>query len=213
MIKITALIFDLGGVILNLDQNRTMEAFIQLGANTSHLQANRSLFNDLETGKISPDDFRQGLRSYLYNKVTTEEIDTAWNAMLLDLPVQRLQAIEKLKQVYRVYLFSNTNVIHLEFFYTYLQQHHPKLHWLSLFDCVYYSCHIGKRKPHKEAFDYLLQDAGLQASSCLFIDDSKENLEGATQAGIHTLWAKHPFDEPLQMELKRRLHELNGLTL
>lgn len=205
MIKITTLIFDLGGVILNLDQNRTLEAFKKLGANEEMLSAHQHLFTDVETGKITATQFLEAIKSLLDNKANEQEIEKAWNAMLLDIPMQRLQALAALKETYRICLFSNTNPLHIHHFHNYLQVAHPNSNWFGLFNRIYYSFEMGQRKPHQEAFEYLLKDAGYTASECLFIDDSAANIEGASLAGIHTLLAHQPFDETLQLELAQKI--------
>src|SRR4051794_37372836 len=112
------IIFDLGGVIINIDYKKTIAEFKRIGAFdfeilfTQHKQD--SLFDDFDTGKISAIEFRNQLRHKLDLPLKDEEIDNAWNAMLLDLPLDRLQFIKSLRDEYKVYLFSNTNAIHLK---------------------------------------------------------------------------------------------------
>ncbi|TAE89636.1 MAG: HAD family phosphatase [Bacteroidetes bacterium] len=210
--KITTLIFDLGGVILNLNQNLTWDAFKKLGANEELFAKHQSLFWDVETGKISGTQFLQTIAQLLDNKVDECDIEKAWNAMLLDLPKQRLEALAQLKQTYNICLFSNTNPIHIHHFNNYLQVAHANANWFGLFNHIYYSFEMGYRKPDKAAFEYLLKDAGYVAEACIFIDDTPANLEGASQVGIHTLLAQQPFDEELQLELQEKLNELSALA-
>lgn len=202
MTKITTIIFDLGGVILNLDQDRTLRAFNRLGADLDSINAMSTVFADFETGKINADDFRQAMITHLKGTATAEEIDAAWNAMLLDLPLERLTYLKFLRKNFNVHLLSNTNSIHIDAFNKYLNEEHPKLDWFGLFDKVYYSYEIGLRKPNKDIYEFVLQDNNLQPHECLFIDDMKANLNGAGTVGMHTIWAKNPLDENMLMEIK-----------
>src|SRR5579872_3080509 len=112
------IIFDLGGVIINIDYKLTSLAFNKLGAKNfdqaySQMSQNK-LFDDFETGKISSEVFRKLLKEKLQLSISDEQFDNAWNAMLLDIPIKRLLLIKELKKSYKVYLLSNTNDIHLK---------------------------------------------------------------------------------------------------
>lgn len=201
MTKITTLIFDLGGVILNLDQERTFRAFMNLGASLEKINKESAIFNDFETGKVDADMFRSYFLEALNNQVTPEQIDEAWNAMLLDLPPHRLELLKGLRKRFKLYLLSNTNSIHIDSFNKYLLQHHTGLDWLGMFDKVYYSYEIGHRKPDKSIYEHVLKDQGLTAGECIFIDDSAANLAGAREAGLHVVWAEKPLDDDMAEEI------------
>lgn len=201
MTKITTLIFDLGGVILNLDQERTFRAFMNLGAKLEEINKGSDIFNEFETGKIDADTFRSYFLQVLKNQVSTQQVDDAWNAMLLDLPAHRLELLKKLRKRFRIFLLSNTNSIHIDSFNKYLIQYHSGLDWMGLFDKVYYSYEIGHRKPDRSIYEYVLNEQGLRAGECIFIDDSKPNLTGAREAGLHVVWAKKPLDDDLVEEI------------
>lgn len=201
MTKITTLIFDLGGVILNLDQERTFRAFMNLGARLEEINKDSVIFNDFETGKVDAATFRDYFLKVLNNKVSKEQVDGAWNAMLLDLPAHRVDLLKKLRKQFRIYLLSNTNSIHIDSFNQYLTQYHKGLDWMGLFDKVYYSYEIGHRKPDRSIYEYVLNDQGLIAAECIFIDDSKPNLAGAREAGLHVVWAKKPLDDDMVEEI------------
>ncbi len=202
MTKITTIIFDLGGVILNLDQDRTLRAFKRLGVDLEDINEMSSIFCDFETGKINAADFRQALITHLKGNATEQQIDDAWNAMLLDLPAQRLNYLKFLRKNFNVHLLSNTNSIHIDAFNKYLTEEHPNLDWFGLFDKVYYSYEIGLRKPNTDIYEFVLKDNNLKPHQCIFIDDMKANLNGANQVGLHTIWAKNPLDENMLMEIK-----------
>ncbi len=192
MIKgIRHIIFDLGGVLLNIDYNLTEKAFVEVGiANFAELYSQlkqSSLFDDWEVGKISRADFVKGLQDIAPIPLNEDQVCTAWNAMLLDLPVRRLQLLQQLRLYYDLVLLSNTNEVHEEAFNKILIQ----AHGASLgayFDKVYYSHRIGMRKPTSEVFQRVLDENGFQAHHTLFIDDSPQHIEGAKALGIQTIY-------------------------
>lgn len=187
--KSAAAIFDLGGVLLNLDTAATGNAFRALGMtgfDAHYTQAKQSgLFDAFDKGEISPQEFRNTLKKHLPPGTSDEAIDKAWNAMLLDLPVERLQLLEQLRGKYRLFLLSNTNEIHVTAFSAYLQRTFGFSDFSGYFERWYYSCRIGKRKPDAEAFLHVLEENGLIAEETIFIDDSPQHVEGARKLGIH----------------------------
>ena len=187
--KIKAILFDLGGVLLNLDYQRTISAFQDLGISDFeklYAQAAQStLFDDFETGKISPETFQNGIRRISGLGLSDEAIQEAWNAMLLDLPLERVHLIESLKKDFRILLFSNTNAIHLNAFREIISKQHGNPTLLeSVFDRVYYSHLEGVRKPNTSAFQHVLDKENLDPKEVLFIDDSLQHVEGAKKLGI-----------------------------
>jgi FMN phosphatase YigB (HAD superfamily) len=203
MTKISAIIFDLGGVLLDLDQERTIRTFARLGVDLEELNTRSTIFNDFETGKIAAADFRQGIKSVLKGEITDEQIDQAWNAMLLETNPERFEIIGALRSRFKTYLLSNTNSIHIDSFHQYLDGFSGLNTWNTLFDKQFLSYEIGLRKPGKEIYQYVLDAIGCKGNECLFIDDSVPNLNGAEAAGIHTLHAKKPLDADLLKEIKR----------
>jgi epoxide hydrolase-like predicted phosphatase len=197
MTKITTIIFDLGGVILNLNQELTYQAFAKLGADTTQFHEQVDVLNKFETGHIDADTFRNHFVQLYQGKVSIPEIDDAWNAMLLDLPEERINMLIELRKTFDVYLLSNTNSIHIDAFNAYLTLHHQQLNWMGLFDKVYYSYEIGYRKPNTDIYEFVLNDLGKQANECIFIDDNKDNLKGAEQVGIKTVHAAKPMDKEM----------------
>lgn len=195
MKNISAIIFDLGGVLLNLDVQKTIDAMIKLGANHSDVNLNASLFTDFEMGKITPALFLSNLKTTLPSHVTNKQITDAWNAMLLDMPNHRIAMLIELKKRYKIYLFSNTNDIHITHFNRYFKRAYPHLNWHLLFDHVFYSYQMGLRKPDVTAFELVLKHANINASQCLFIDDNLANINGAKLAGIHTHYLSLPTQQ------------------
>lgn len=154
------IIFDLGGVLLNLDIRKTQNAFIELGmvefkAHYTHAKQS-GLFDLFDCGKITANEFRAELKKHLPLSVTDKQIDFAWNAMLLDLPLIRLELLQNLSKKYRLFLLSNTNEIHVHAFSSYLKKITGKSNFSSYFENWYYSCNIGMRKPNADIFEYAL---------------------------------------------------------
>lgn len=186
------IILDLGGVIINIDYTKTLEAFRQLGVNdieavfTQNKQ--NKLFDDCETGKIGSSQFRADFKSQLGVNISDETFDSAWNAMLLDLPMQRLNFIRSLsEQGYRVFLFSNTNEIHLSEVFRICQDQNNIKNFDPYFEKQYYSHTFGLRKPNPEAFLTILNENKLNPNETLFIDDTERHVLGARSAGIHAV--------------------------
>lgn len=196
MSKIKNIIFDLGGVILNLDYDKTKQAFIDLGFyNFDEIYSQfrqSSLFDQLEVGAINTRDFINEVKVYLPGKIASDnDIIEAWNAMLLDIPQSHFKLLEKLKQSgYNLFLLSNTNTIHYRAFFDYIEQLTGKRSLSGFFQKEYYSHLIGKRKPHKEVFLHIIHEQDIDISSTLFIDDSPQHIEGAKKVGLHTIQKK-----------------------
>lgn len=193
------IIFDLGGVVLNLDQEKTLRAFKKLGADLDELNHESSLFLDFEVGKISSEQFIHQLHVHLKGEAGNDQIVKAWNNMLLDLPAFRVEMIRELKKKYRLFLLSNTNELHINAIY----EEHGKSVFEELFEKIYLSHEIGLRKPHVACYRYVLEDAGIKGSESVFVDDSKQNIKGAAEAGINTIWAAEPIDVWFEGELRR----------
>lgn len=184
------IIFDFGGVLLNLDFKKSFDAFEALGFNnfdemyTQH--AADELFQSLETGKISPDAFYKKLNEVAPKPVTDQQLTTAWNAMLVDYRKESLDFLTSLKSKYNLYLLSNTNEIHYNAFSKMLSEKTSYKSLESFFVKAYYSHRVHLRKPDIEIFEFVLNDAGITAEETLFIDDSFSNFPNAEKLGIKT---------------------------
>ncbi|MFC2175720.1 HAD family hydrolase [Bacteroidota bacterium] len=188
------IIFDLGGVILNLDYNRTARAFSKLGLpnfQNSFAQLNQSeLFDRYERGECSTAEFRNGLRKQLPSGVTDEQIDNAWNTMLLDVPAERIQLLQRLSEQKRLVLLSNTNDLHITAYKKSLLSAHGINDLSSVFVEQYYSYEVGMRKPEVRIFEYVLEAQKFKTEETLFIDDSPQHIEGAKKTGLNTYHLK-----------------------
>ena len=190
MKRINALLFDLGGVIVDLDYNKTIKAFEAIGledAENLYNQFNQSkIFDEFEIGSISREEFIDLLQEKIPQKVSQSKIKEAWNAMILGFEKSKLEQIERYCEKIPCYLLSNTNEIHLEYIQTLLQEV-PFKNLELLFTKCYYSHIIGKRKPHRETFEWVLNDMGSSPEEVLFIEDSPQHIRGAEKAKIKTL--------------------------
>jgi len=190
------IIFDLGGVLINLNYQLTRKAFEDLGVEdfdafyTQH--AANPLFENLEVGAIEPEAFYEALREATGLALSDTQLETAWNAMLLDFPVERLAWLDQIKNKYNIYLFSNTNAIHYKAFTTIYAQTAPLIglppDFNHFFKEAHYSHTLGQRKPEVAAFEAVLAKSGLGPAQTLFIDDTISNIEGAQKAGLQTLF-------------------------
>lgn len=194
-LKFNAIIFDLGGVILNIDYSKTIDAFKNLGItnfNKIYTQAQQNqIFDKFETGLISEQDFRNYIKSEADKSLTDKQIDKAWNAMLLDLPEHRITLLNHLKADYPIFLYSNTNTIHLKAFKSIIKEQFGNKNLLEdTFNKTYYSHLINKRKPNPEGFEQIIEDNKLQPKTTLFIDDSEQHILGAQKVGLKSLWLK-----------------------
>ncbi len=190
--NIKHIILDLGGVLLDIDYQRTEDAFVQLGLKDfaqHYSQATQSnFFSDFETGKMDEEQFISGLSEWIPGTVKADDIIAAWNAMLLDFPLRRLQILQQLQLHYDIVLLSNTNSIHERAFNQMLRER-CGFNTLAVFvDKVFYSHHIGMRKPDLATFEYVLNYTGFDPAHTLFVDDSQQHIEGAKSAGIQTIW-------------------------
>ena len=196
MQKIKNIIFDLGGVILNIDLKRTELAFADLGIGNFKeyytLQHASPIFQNLELGLITPGVFYEEFRNLVQLPLTDEEIRTAWNALLLDFPPERIRWLNKTGKEYNIYLLSNTNQIHYDAFSKRFEQQFANDKLDDQFISTFYSHKIGLRKPCKEAYEAVLKQENLVAEETVFIDDSLQNIDGAKQTGLQTIYLPSP---------------------
>ena len=187
------IIFDLGGVILNINPQLTVDEFRKLGwsdfYDDNHKALDKELFFHLERGDSSPGDFRDTVREMINDQVKDDAIDKAWTAMILDIPADRIRYLEKLKKVYRIFLLSNTNEIHRLKFHREFENDFG-YSFYDLFERNFYSHEMGTRKPNREIYEVALKEAGLVAGETLFIDDIEENTEAAKSVGMKVLHIK-----------------------
>lgn len=180
------IIFDFGGVLLNIDYYRAVEAFKRLGSpviSREHIQAAPTqLIEEYEKGGMSSPEFRMRFKAFIQLPlITDQQFDEAWNAIFLDLPKERLDFLDMLrKEGYRIFLLSNTNEIHLQSVFEKIN----RAHFESYFEKVYYSHLMNQRKPDCAIFETVLRENHLLPQETLFVDDSEGHINGARQAGL-----------------------------
>lgn len=183
------IIFDLGGVIINLDQAKTIEAFRRLSympfEQLYNPSAQNDLFDQFDRGEIGSDAFFNTLKQELRFDGPIAQLQKAWNAMLLDVPQERLDMLVELKPRYRTFLLSNTCEPHIAAFEHDLYIRHGVRNFNDYFEKVYYSCRMGMRKPDRAIFDYVLRENRMRPEETVFIDDSVTHVRGAGEAGIN----------------------------
>jgi FMN phosphatase YigB (HAD superfamily) len=191
-----AVIFDLGGVILDINYNKTAVAFCDLGLENfdeMYSQANQSgLFDSFETGRISSQYFVNQILNYLPKGITANQVVDAWNAMILEFPLENITFLKQLKQKKNIFLLSNTNEIHIQLFHRKINELVGEKSLQFLFNKVYYSNEIGLRKPNTETFDFVCKENKLIPENVLFIDDSFQHINGAKSIGLNTFFLEKP---------------------
>ncbi|MCX6237888.1 MAG: HAD family phosphatase [Bacteroidia bacterium] len=188
--SIRNIIFDLGGVILNIDPQLTVDAFHNLGWNDfyegDNQSLNKELFYNLEKGNSSPEAFHDNVRKMINKHISDKEIDMAWTAMIIDIPADRVRYLEELKKSYKLYLLSNTNEIHRLKFHRNFEADFGYTFY-DLFERNFYSHEMKMRKPNPQIYLQAIKEANIVPEETLFIDDMEENIEAAKSTGMKVL--------------------------
>ena len=206
-VKIKNIIFDLGGVILDIDETIVYKELEKMGISTSELAQSKEfidIMSKFDTGIYTAPTFRKKTKTLLgQEKMTDQRFDAIWNAMLLDIPRERIEAIEKVKKHYKIFLMSNSNVIHYDLYVRDLQLRFGYHEFDELFNKSYFSFAEHLEKPDPRFFELILDHEGLLPEETLFIDDTAANIEVAKSLGIKTYHIRRD-------ELVRNLFE-NGV--
>ena len=200
---IKTVIFDLGGVLYDLDRNRCVYALEQIGlSNVNDLLSDykqSGIFQQLEEGRIDRDTFYDKVRELAENNTSNESIKAAWDLFLVEIPQYKLDMVEKLRARFQIFMLSNTNEIHFnsEIPNAFLKNGKTINDY---FDRLYLSYQMHASKPHRNIFELMISDSGIVPLESLFIDDSSENIRVASEMGFKTYLAKpnedfsHIFD-------------------
>jgi glucose-1-phosphatase len=188
---INTIIFDFGDVFINLDKNASLEALKKLGL-PSWNEELEALNQQFERGKITEVQFMIGLKKMIPN-ASIDDLRTAWNAVLLDFPLYRLEFLQHLSLNYRLFLLSNTDEIHVAKF-----EHKVGItfarEFYQCFEKLYFSFEVGMRKPDPEIFKFIINKHDLSMKRTLFIDDKKANTDIAESLGMQ-VWNIIPGKE------------------
>ncbi len=185
------IVFDFGGVLLDLDPKMTFAALSKLMTGDETLTTelyvkNKALFDNYETGSIIMENFLWNLQNMCKTVPDITDLLEAWNAMLLGWNAEKLSMLSGLKSKYNTYLLSNTNEIHINWVRRDLKRNHQLVDFEKLFfNKVYYSHLLGMRKPSREIFEYIINDSGIIPEETLFIDDNIDNIEAGKNIGLH----------------------------
>lgn len=190
MNAIDNILFDLGKVLLNFNNDNAKKYFIKFGIKDYDEQLKKlhaqNIFIKLEKGEVSAEQFINEISKILDGIVSDIEIQNAWNSILMNYRTESMNHLKKLKKSYRLYLLSNTNILHYEQFNSILFNQLQETSLDGYFTKAYYSHQIGMRKPDKEIFEFVLNNAGIEAERTLFIDDLPENIATAQILGFQT---------------------------
>lgn len=188
------IIFDFGGVIINIDPQKTIQALKTLKLyQPEKIFSNpnsSSMLNKLELGVISNQEFLLYIKQFCSPDTSSLDIIRAWNAMLLDIPQQRISLLQQLKKDYKIFLLSNTNYIHYLSYVVDFEKATRGIKFNDFFDRAYFSFELKMRKPNIEIYKYVLNEQQLIPEETLFIDDSLENIETAKMLNLKTHWLK-----------------------
>lgn len=194
--KIETIIFDFGGVIIDIDPELTMKEFGKLGArklDAAHMNEFVSnIIRKFEKGILTPESFRKRASEFLRIKVSDQEFDDAWNALLYDIPQKRIKAIEEAKKHYQIFLLSNSNEIHYDLYVRDLQLRFGYREFDELFDKAYFSFDMHLAKPDSLVYEFIINQHDLDPAKTLFIDDNKENIIPAQKLGMCTYHLEKP---------------------
>jgi len=194
---IESIIFDFGGVIIDIDPLLTIHELEKLGF--QHIEKlktkkfYRQVIYPFEKGIDTPSVFHKKLRTFLDINLSDQQLDDAWNALLFDIPEERIRVIEQVKKHYPIYLLSNSNEIHYDLYLRDLQLRFGYHEFDELFDKAYFSFDLHLAKPHPEIFEFVINQHQLIPEKTLFIDDRIENIEGARKVGLRTFHLKQPL--------------------
>lgn len=181
------IVFDIGGVIIDIDHRRTAQAFAELGIpdfiTRYSMTAQKPVFEQYELGQLSCEEFRRKVAAELPLKLTDEQFDSAWSALLAEPPPRRIELIRSLGERYRVFILSNTNRIHIGAMNRKLMNNLRIPSLDALVERAYFSCELGMRKPNRDIYEHVLGDSQLNPSETLFIDDLLANVQTAQSLG------------------------------
>lgn len=206
MSEIKTVIFDFGGVLVNLHPQRSFDAFKHLGVADIETMLNpyrqKGFFFDLEMGHIDKVAFTEALSQHTGKKLEVSQIEEAIRLFLDPTPLYKLEYLESLRKHKQLFILSNTNEFVMDYVHSDAFLPGDKT-LIDYVDKVYASCEVHALKPDAEIYEILLNDSGIQASEALFIDDCIDNIEAANTLGFQTMLAFNGVD--WREDLNKRL--------
>ncbi len=187
--KIKNIVFDLGGVIMELDTQRPIDRFKEVGVSDADKLLDpyeqKGLFLQLEKGEIDLNTFQQKLSEHAGKNLSMDDIYYGWMGFIVDVPQEKLDYIKSLRENYKVYILSNTNPVIMRWAKSPVFSP-AGLPLTAYVDKIYASFEIGITKPDPQIFQYMIIDANIDPANTLFIDDGKGNIETALSLGFQT---------------------------
>ncbi len=194
--SIETIIFDFGGVVIDIDPQITVKKLQELGfEDVSKFQSSEfidDIVRKFERGIFTPEMFRERIRAFLELDITDQQIDDAWNALIYDIPAERIEILEQVKKNYKMLLLSNSNEIHYDLYVRDLQLRFGYREFDELFHKAYFSFDTHLSKPDSEAYEFIMYQHDLNPAKTLFIDDNEENIKTAKSLGLKTYLLKKP---------------------
>ena len=191
------IIFDLGGVVIDIDFELTFNALSKLSdkslEDTKKAMLELNIWDTYERGELTDQQFIDTIRKTLELTQTDEEIIIAWNALLLELPKRRIDLVKEINTKYNTYVLSNTSNLHIEGVNKILEKSTGESDLKNVFGKIYYSFEINRRKPDIDIYQFVLKDADLKAKETLFLDDNLDNIVAAKKVGIQTIHVHPPM--------------------
>jgi putative hydrolase of the HAD superfamily len=193
MSEIKNIVFDLGGVIVDIDRPAAIKKFKEIGiANIEEYldpYRQKGIFHKIEDGSISREDFYEEIFKLTGKRIDTKEIDQGWFDFLLPVELSKLDFILELRKRYKVLLLSNTNSIVMSWARS--ENFSPARKPLDFyFDEMYLSYELKCMKPELAIFHKMIDLSGINPAETLFIDDSKANIDAGNSLGFRTFWFK-----------------------
>lgn len=190
------IIFDFGGVILDIDPLLTLDELKNLGVDDLDIFKSpvfqQDVMQKFERGILTPEVFRDKVRDFIGIPLCDQDIDDAWNALLLDIPKERIKVLEDVKKNYPIFLLSNSNEIHYDVYLRDLQLRFGYREFDQLFTKAYFSFDLHLSKPNPEIFEFVMHQHKLIPEETLFIDDTAEHIEVASKIGFRVYQLQKP---------------------
>jgi putative hydrolase of the HAD superfamily len=199
---INTIIFDFGDVFVNLNKEMSAAEFKKLGLNGPNEEL-IELNAQFEVGEITEEQFLEGFKKHIPN-AKVDEIRAAWNSLIGEFPLHRLEFLQMLCGKYRMFLLTNTDSIHIDHFEQAVGMTFSR-DFYGCFEKVYYSYEMGKRKPDQQVFEYIIRKHDLKPERTLFVDDKKENTDAAAAAGLK-VWNLQPGVEDVVDLFDKKYH-------
>lgn len=188
------IIFDLGDVLVSLDEQRCIDAYQAIGAHmiSEYVRYHRTedMFMDVEIGRSSQEEFCDAVRRVDGISASDKEIVDAWNTLLVEIPSEKKKRLLELRKSHRVYLLSNTNYMH----WRHCADHLFRMGEFGVadyFDKVFLSYEMHLVKPSQEIFRAVVEAADIRPEETLFVDDNRANIATADSLGFQTLLNTH----------------------